>query len=197
MSDTILTVENLGKSYREYGSVMARAAHWFGLPNRPKSEFWALQDVSISLTRGESIAVLGANGAGKSTLLKLITGTTRPTTGEVTMKGHVSAVLELGLGFNPDLTGRENIAFAAAMIGHDPKTIAVLTPDIIDFAELGPHIDSPLRTYSSGMQARLAFSVATATRPDLLIIDEVLSVGDSYFQHKSFAKIQSFRDAAK
>ncbi len=144
---------------------------------------------------GEAVGIVGANGAGKSTLLKLITGTTQPTTGQIALNGRVAALLELGIGFHPDSTGRENALIAGQLLGHSATDVAARLPDIEAFAEIGEYIDQPLRTYSSGMQVRLAFSVATAIRPDILIIDEALAVGDAYFQHKSFARIREFKTA--
>ena len=190
----IVAVSGVGKRYRHYRSNLQRFAGWFGAEPRVTSDFWALKDVSFTLERGACVGFIGANGAGKSTLLKLITGTTRPTTGTIAITGRVSAILELGIGFNPDLTGRENVRHAGGLLGHASRDLDALIPGIQAFAELGAFFDAPLRTYSSGMQARLAFSLATATRPDVLIVDEVLSVGDSYFQHKSFARIRKFRD---
>jgi lipopolysaccharide transport system ATP-binding protein len=136
---------------------------------------------------------VGANGAGKSTLLKLITGTSLPTTGGIALEGQVAALLELGMGFHPDFTGRQNVIMAGQLLGLSSSEIQALMPEIEVFAEIGDAIDQPVRTYSSGMQMRLAFSVATARRPDILIVDEALSVGDSYFQHKSFERIRQFR----
>ena len=153
-----------------------------------------LKDVSFTVGPGEAVGIVGQNGAGKSTLLKLITGTTSPTQGQVQLRGSVAAILELGMGFNPDLTGRENAYHAAGLMGHSQADIKKAMPDIEAFAEVGEYFDQPVRTYSSGMQMRVTFSVATAFRPDLLIVDEALSVGDSYFQHKSFDRIRQFRD---
>jgi lipopolysaccharide transport system ATP-binding protein len=139
------------------------------------------------------VGIIGINGAGKSTLLKIITGTTQPTTGSVHMTGRVAAMLELGMGFHPDFTGRQNAFMAGQLLGIGGEDIARLMPEIEAFAEIGDYIDQPVRVYSSGMQMRLAFSVATAIRPDILIVDEALSVGDAYFQHKSFDRIRAFR----
>lgn len=136
---------------------------------------------------------MGINGAGKSTLLKLITGTTWPTSGQVEMRGRVAAMLELGMGFHPDFTGRQNAIMAGQLLGLSTRDMLRLMPAIETFAEIGDYIDQPARVYSSGMQVRLAFSVATAVRPDILIVDEALSVGDAYFQHKSFERIRAFR----
>jgi lipopolysaccharide transport system ATP-binding protein len=188
-----LRVENLGKSYRQWGSEWRRAASWFVASIAPREEHWVLKDVSFSIGPGETVAIIGQNGAGKSTLLKLITGTTRPTEGVVQLSGRVAAILELGMGFNPDLTGRENARHSAGLMGHSQADIERAMPEIEAFAEIGEYFDQPMRTYSSGMQMRVAFSVATAFKPDLLVVDEALSVGDSYFQHKSFARIRQFR----
>ena len=143
--------------------------------------------------KGEAVGIIGINGAGKSTLLKLITGTSRPTTGEIEISGRVAALLELGMGFHSDFTGRQNVYMSGQLLGLSSEKITELMPQIEEFAEIGDYIDQPVRVYSSGMQVRLAFSVATAIRPDVLIIDEALSVGDAYFQHKSFERIRKFR----
>ena len=189
-----LHVENLGKSYRQWGSEWRRVASWFVPSIAPREEHWVLKDASFSIRPGEAVGIVGQNGAGKSTLLKLITGTTRPTQGSVQLSGRVAAILELGMGFNPELTGRENAYHAAGLMGHSQADIKGAMPEIEAFAEIGEYFDQPMRTYSSGMQMRVAFSVATAFKPDLLIVDEALSVGDSYFQHKSFDRIRQFRD---
>lgn len=189
-----LHVQNLGKSYRHWGNEWRRVASWFAPFIRPREEHWVLKDVSFSISPGETVGIVGQNGAGKSTLLKLITGTTSPNQGKVQLRGSVAAILELGMGFNPDLTGRENVYHAAGLMGHSQAKIKQAMPDIEAFAEVGEYFDQPVRTYSSGMQMRVTFSVATAFKPDLLIVDEALSVGDSYFQHKSFDRIRQFRD---
>ncbi|WP_295554766.1 ABC transporter ATP-binding protein [uncultured Stenotrophomonas sp.] len=189
-----LRVEGVGKAYRVWGSEWLRAASWFGLPTRPREEHWVLRDVSFSIAPGEAVGVIGQNGAGKSTLLKLITGTAQPTEGRVTRTGRVAAILELGMGFNQDLTGRQNAFHSAGLMGYSQEQIAEAMPGIEAFAEIGQYFDEPVRTYSSGMQVRVAFAVATAFTPDLLIVDEALSVGDSYFQHKSFDRMRRFRE---
>lgn len=191
----VLEVMEVGKRYRTFSSLAARVAYWFGLPSRSIGEHVALDDVSFDLCRGDTIAFIGQNGAGKSTLLKIITGTVRPTSGAVRVSGRLSAILELGLGFNPEFTGRENVMSSGGMLGYSEADLKQLMPEIEAFAEIGEHFDAPVRTYSSGMQARLSFALATASRPEILIVDEVLSVGDAYFQHKSFARIREFRDA--
>ena len=192
---TILRVHNLGKAYKQYFSHWARLAEWCLPSSRPRYHIhWALQDVNCEIRRGEAIGIVGMNGAGKSTLLKIIAGTTQPTTGSIEMNGRIAALLELGMGFHPDFTGRQNVVMAGQLFGFLVDEMQALLPGIEDFAEIGDYIDQPVRTYSSGMLMRLAFAVATAQRPDLLIVDEALSVGDSYFQHKSFRRIRTFRD---
>ncbi|TPK82012.1 ABC transporter ATP-binding protein [Mesorhizobium sp. B2-4-17] len=192
---TVLSVSHLSKCYANYASNLERFAGWFGAPVTPTEEFWPVRDISFSLSSGEALGLVGQNGAGKSTLLKLITGTVRPTSGAAHVSGRISAILELGLGFNPEFTGRQNAFHAGGLMGLSQARLRELMPHIEDFAEIGEFFDQPLRTYSSGMQARLAFALATAERPDVLIVDEVLSVGDSYFQHKSFDRIRGFKAA--
>lgn len=189
-----LRVAGVGKAYRVWRSEWLRAARWFGLPTRPREETWVLRDVSFRIAPGEAVGVIGQNGAGKSTLLKLITGTAQPTEGSVQRTGRVAAILELGMGFNPDLTGRQNAYHSAGLMGYTQDQIEQVMPEIEDFAEVGEYFDQPVRTYSSGMQVRVAFAVATAFTPDLLIVDEALAVGDSYFQHKSFDRMRRFRE---
>ncbi len=195
MTEPTLRVEGLAKRYATYRSEVLRFATWFGLPAKPHKEFWALQDVSFTLERGHSLGIIGANGAGKSSLLKAIAGTIQPTRGRVEAHGLTAAVLELGLTFDPELTGSENVELYAHLLGMEPAQIRELEPAIRAFAEIGDAFDEPMRTYSTGMLARVAFAVATARRPDLLIVDEVLSVGDGYFQNKSFNRILEFRAA--
>ncbi|HBM65962.1 MAG TPA: sugar ABC transporter ATP-binding protein [Pseudomonas sp.] len=189
-----ISVSNLGKAYKQYPTRWSRLAEWITPGHRPRHSLkWVLQGISFTVNPGEAVGIIGINGAGKSTLLKMITGTTQPTTGEVRMAGRVAALLELGMGFHPDFTGRQNAFMAGQLLGYSVDEIARLMPEIEAFAEIGDYIDQPVRVYSSGMQVRLAFSVATAIRPDILIIDEALSVGDAYFQHKSFERIREFR----
>jgi len=195
MNTPTLVVEGIAKNYVTYRSELARFGTWVGIPARPLREFWALADVGFSLARGESVGVIGGNGAGKSTLLKLITGTVAPTRGRIEVAGSTAAILELGLNFNADLTGAENVQLYGGLLGMGPPEIAALEPSIRAFAEIGDAFDEPIRTYSTGMQARVAFGVVTAKRPDLLVVDEVLSVGDAYFQNKSFNRILQYRAA--
>ena len=191
-----VSIKNISKRYKLYDSSYARLKEWLwpfgGAAYREK---WVLKDINLEVNAGESVGIIGLNGAGKSTLLKIITGTTMPTTGSVEFKGTVSALLELGLGFHPDFTGRQNVYMSGQLLGYKVEEIEAGMEQIEAFAEIGDAIDSPVRTYSSGMQVRLAFSVATMKRPDILIVDEALSVGDSYFQHKSFSRIKEFCDA--
>jgi len=191
-----IRVDRLGKAYKQYPTRWSRLLEWMlpftGIHHRLK---WVIHDISFTLGKGEAIGIIGINGAGKSTLLKMITGTTQPTRGSVEITGSVAALLELGMGFHPEFTGRQNVFMAGQLLGMSVAEIERLMPEIEAFAEIGDYIDQQVRTYSSGMQMRLAFSVATAKRPDVLIVDEALSVGDAYFQHKSFDRIRSFREA--
>lgn len=189
-----LRLEGVGKAYRHWGSEWLRAASWFGLPVRPKEEHWIVRNVTLTIGAGEAVGVVGRNGAGKSTLLKLITGTTQPTEGRISRGGRIAAILELGMGFNPDLTGRQNCFHSAGLMGYTQQQIEGMMPAIEAFAEVGEYFDEPVRTYSSGMQVRVAFAVATAFRPDILIVDEALSVGDAYFQAKCFKRVQEFKE---
>ena len=189
-----IAVSNLGKAYKQYPTRWSRLREWLTPGQRLYHHTkWVLQGINFAVQPGEAVGIIGINGAGKSTLLKLITGTTQPTTGSVNMTGRVAAMLELGMGFHPDFTGRQNAFMAGQLLGIPSQDMIRLMPDIEAFAEVGDYIDQPVRVYSSGMQMRLAFSVATAIRPDILIVDEALSVGDAYFQHKSFDRIREFR----
>ena len=191
---SLLTVHNLGKAYRTYRSEWQRFARWFGVSIKPSEEHWVLKHVSFDIHPGEAIGIIGQNGAGKSTLLKMIIGTLQPSEGQVQVNGRIAAILELGMGFNPELTGRQNVYHAAGLMGFSAEQIEQAMPDIKAFAEIGEYFDEPVRIYSSGMQMRVAFAVATAYRPEILIVDEALSVGDTYFQHKSFARIREFQE---
>ena len=191
-----ISVSQLGKAYKNYPTRRARLIEWLTPGNNPRHRLtWVLKDIDFQVAAGEAVGILGVNGAGKSTLLKMICGTTQPTTGSVHLQGRVAAMLELGMGFHPDFTGRQNVHMAGQLLGMQDAEISALMPEIEGFAEIGVYIDQPVRVYSSGMQVRLAFSVATAIRPDILIIDEALSVGDAYFQHKSFNRIREYRQA--
>lgn len=190
--DCVLDVRGLGKEYRLYDSprdrfkalVTGRAYH---------RSHWALKDVGFTLRRGQCMGVIGDNGAGKSSLLKLMAGTMHPTTGSLERRGRVTAILELGAGFHPDFTGRDNLYFGGSLIGIAAADMARLEAEIIEFSELGVAIDRPVKTYSSGMVVRLAFALVTAVEPDVLIIDEALAVGDQHFQKKCVERIAAFR----
>ncbi len=190
---SLLEVANVGKAFCTYKTEWHRMANWF-VEQTPMTQKWVLRHISFSIKPGEAIGIVGENGAGKSTLLKIITGTLRATEGTVNVKGRISAILELGMGFNPERSGRNNARHTASLMGFNNKVIEQIMPDIEEFAEIGEYFNQPVRTYSSGMKMRVAFAVATALRPDILIVDEALSVGDSYFQHKSFQRIRKFRE---
>ena len=168
-------------------------AAWFGAAPQPVDAHWALRNATFAVARGESVGLIGRNGAGKSTLLKLIAGTLRPSEGSVNVDGRVAAILELGMGFNAEFTGRQNAMHSAGLMGFDEGVIEAALPSIERFAEIGEYFDQPTRIYSSGMQMRVAFAVATAFAPDLLLIDEALAVGDLSFQAKCFARIEAMR----
>ena len=157
-------------------------------------DFWALHDVNLIIPRGETLGLIGHNGAGKSTLSKLVARVLKPNTGRIVVRGQVAPLLEFGAGFHPELTGRENVFLNGALLGFSRREMEDKFKRIVDFAELWDFIDAPMRTYSTGMWARLGFAVATDVKPDILIVDEVLSVGDESFQHKSAARMQEFRD---
>ncbi|WP_273849042.1 ABC transporter ATP-binding protein [Serratia liquefaciens] len=189
-----ISVDSVGKAYKKYSSRFGRLIEWISPYNVVKhSKVRVLNDITFKVRPGEAVGIIGINGAGKSTLLKLITGTIQPTVGKIQLTGRVAALLELGMGFHPDFTGRQNVYMSGQLLGLNNSDIDRLMPEIEAFAEIGEYIDQPVRVYSSGMQMRLAFSVATAVRPDILIVDEALSVGDAYFQHKSFDRIRRFR----
>lgn len=189
-----LIVSGLGKAYKQYPSRWSRLAEWVTPGHRSCHHLhWVLRDINFTLKPGEAMGIIGINGAGKSTLLKMIAGTIQPTLGKIQVFGKLAALLELGMGFHPDFTGRENALIAGQLLGHTAEEMHQAMPEILEFAEIGEYIDQPVRVYSSGMQMRLAFSVATAFRPDVLVVDEALSVGDAYFQHKSFERIRQYR----
>lgn len=187
-----LNINGLGKAYRQYKHPSGRILEWLGASPR-HTLTWVLRDINLQIKPGESVGLIGRNGAGKSTLLKLITGVSAPTEGTAKLTGRVSALLELGLGFHPEFTGRQNVYMQGYLQGLSQAQIDELMPSIAAFAEIGDYLERPVRIYSSGMQVRLAFSVATALRPDILIVDEALAVGDAYFQHKCFDRIRTYR----
>ena len=189
---TVLKAEHLGKEYKLYDSPRKRLRALLTGGEHHRSH-WALRDVSFELGRGQCMGVVGNNGAGKSSLLKLIAGTLQPSVGKVERHGRITAILELGAGFHPDFTGRDNLYFGASLIGISASEMHALEQSIIDFSELGEAIDRPVKTYSSGMTVRLAFALVTALEPDVLIVDEALAVGDQQFQKKCIERIEAFR----
>ena len=190
--------QNVTKAFpRHVGQMLLRDRISRLFRSAPKEPFYALRDVSFTVERGESLAVIGHNGAGKSTMLNIATGLCAPTSGEATVNGRVAALLELGSGFHPDLTGAENIWINAALLGLNRKKVRARFDEIVDFSGIADFINEPLRTYSSGMAMRLAFSVAVNVDPDILIIDEVLGVGDHAFFTKCLERIMQFRHQDK
>ncbi|MEW6569606.1 MAG: ABC transporter ATP-binding protein [Nitrospirota bacterium] len=194
--DAAISVADLTKIYKLYDRPSNRLKELF-LKKPLHKEFLALDKVTFDLPRGGNLGIIGENGAGKSTLLKIIAGTLSKTSGDVRVNGRVSSLLELGSGFHPEFTGMENIYFYGALLGLSRSELSSKIEEIVDFAEIGDFINYPLKTYSSGMFVRLAFSVATAVDPDILVVDEALSVGDLYFQKKSINKIISFKKQGK
>lgn len=210
MSDTVIRVENLCKKYiighqkqERYTAlrdVLADGAKSFGqqmlkpfgkrMPNPDVEEFWALKDVSFEVKRGDRVGIIGRNGAGKSTLLKILSRITEPTTGRISIKGRVASLLEVGTGFHPELTGRENIYLNGAILGMSKAEIKLKFDEIVAFAEVEKFLDTPVKRYSSGMYVRLAFAVAAHLEPEILVVDEVLAVGDAAFQKKCLGKME-------
>ncbi len=189
-----IQVHHVSKTYQIYERPQHRL--WQGLfrgHRRYYKEFWALKNVSFDVKKGEVVGIIGRNGSGKSTLLQIISGTLTPSTGTVSVGGRVAALLELGTGFNPEFTGRENVIMYASLLGLTQQEIDAKYPDIVEFADIHEFIDQAVKTYSSGMSARLAFAVAISVEPEILIIDEILSVGDEAFQRKCFGRIQEIR----
>lgn len=196
--EPVIRARNLGKCYQLYAQPQDRLKQflWRGR-RRFFREFWALHEVNFEVMPGEVVGIVGRNGSGKSTLLQLVCGTLTPTNGEVEVRGRVAALLELGAGFNPEFTGRENVFMSAAVMGLSEAEIAARYEDIVDFSGIRDFIDQPVKTYSSGMYVRLAFSVAISVDPDILVIDEALSVGDGEFSRKSFDRIMALKEAGK
>ncbi len=207
-NENAIEVRNLSKVYRIWNEPSSRMISPVlkGLGNLTRSkalqrradshftDFWALRDISLTVRKGESVGIIGRNGSGKSTLLQTIAGTLQPTSGSVTKTGRVAALLELGSGFNPEFTGRENVFMNAAVLGLSREEIHAQFDDIAAFADIGEFLDQPVKTYSSGMMVRLAFAVTIAVKPDILIVDEALSVGDMGFQRRCFRRIEELRE---
>jgi len=196
-TDTVIKITDLVKEYKMYANKKDRLFEAM-LPHYQKhSTFRAMDNLSVEIKKGEIVGILGKNGAGKSTLLKMITGVVNPTSGKIEVNGKISSLLELGTAFNPDLTGYENIYQHGQVMGLTDKEIKEKEQEIIDFADIGEHLSQPVKTYSSGMFARLAFACAINVEPDILIVDEVLSVGDMAFQLKCFKKFEQFKESGK
>ncbi len=193
MSKVVLEALDLGKRYRQYATPRHRLSALLGLADHATSH-WALKDVSFKLNSGQCLGVIGDNGAGKSTLLKLLAGTLQPSHGQVRCDGRATAILELGAGFHPDFTGRENLFYGGSFLGYTRPELLSLCHEIIAFSELAEAIDRPVKSYSSGMVVRLAFALVTAVQPEVLIIDEALAVGDQHFQKKCIQRITRFRE---
>lgn len=189
-----ISTKALSKRYRLHTDQKQRLSDLFAFGSHRRShDFWAVKDVCLDVVRGTTLGIVGRNGSGKSTLLKLVCGTIFPTSGEIHVKGRVSSLLELGVGFNPELTGRQNIALQGAILGYSKKEMEERAPMIEEFAEIGEHIDQPVKHYSSGMSVRLGFACAINVSPEILVVDEALAVGDIKFQRKCYARIEEFR----
>lgn len=198
MSEYAIQVKNVSKIYKLYNRPSDRLVDTFGLPGRKKfKEHRALNDVSFSVKKGETLGIIGTNGSGKSTILKIITGVLNPTEGEVVIDGRISALLELGAGFNMEYTGIQNVYLNGMMMGFSNEEIDAKLQDILDFADIGDFVNQPVKTYSSGMFVRLAFAVAINIEPEILIVDEALSVGDVFFQAKCYKKFDEFKKQGK
>ena len=193
-ADVVLSVKNVSKCFEMYEKPVHRLYQTLFAGHRKfYKEFWALKDISFEVRKGECVGIIGRNGAGKSTLLQIITGTLAPTTGEVKLKGRVAALLELGSGFNPEFTGRENVYLNGSILGLTREEIDARYDEILAFADIGEFIDQPVKTYSSGMMVRLAFAVQVMVDPDVLIVDEALAVGDAAFQRKCYARMDTLQ----
>ncbi len=193
--EAAISIQGVSKAFKRYATPIDRLKEVM-LPGKSYAEpFWALQEISLEVGRGETLGIIGHNGSGKSTLLQIVAGTLSATQGSVNVKGRVSALLELGSGFNPEFTGRQNVFFNAQILGLSREEVEERFDRIANFAEIGRFIDEPVKTYSSGMYVRLAFSVAIHVDPEILIVDEALAVGDSVFVHRCMSKIREFQDS--
>lgn len=198
MSETAILVDHVSKMYKLYDKPMDRLKESLGLSHKKKyKEHYALRDVSFQVHRGETVGIIGTNGSGKSTILKIITGVLSPTNGSVQVNGRISALLELGAGFNQEYSGIENVYLNGTMIGFSREEIDAKLDDILRFADIGDFVYQPVKTYSSGMFVRLAFAIAINIDPEILIVDEALSVGDVFFQAKCYRKFEEFKDMGK
>lgn len=194
MSEIAISLKKISKCFHRYARPADRLKELLFPGKSLARKFWALQDINLEVPKGQTLGIVGRNGSGKSTLLQIIAATLTPTAGEVEVLGRISALLELGSGFNPEFTGRQNVFFNGQLLGLSRREIEEKFDDIAAFADIGDFLEQPVKTYSSGMFVRLAFAVATSTEPEILIVDEALSVGDEAFQRKCFARIQDIRD---
>ncbi len=195
MGEIVISLKNVSKCFKRYARPVERLKEIL-LPGKSRAdEFWALRDVNLEIPEGQTLGIVGRNGSGKSTLLQIIAGTLTPTTGEVRVNGRVSALLELGSGFNPEFTGRQNVFFNGRLLGLSQKEIEDRFDEIAGFADIGDFIDQPVKTYSSGMFVRLAFAVAVNVAPEILIVDEALAVGDVVFQHRCMRRMRNLMDS--
>lgn len=194
MSEVAVSLKNVSKCFKRYSHPAGRLKDLLFPQHSTADEFWALQNINLEIPKGETWGLVGRNGSGKSTLLQILVGTLTATTGTVEVAGRISALLELGSGFNPEFTGRQNVFFNGKILGLDQAEIEAKFDQIASFADIGDFIDQPVKTYSSGMFVRLAFAVATSVEPDILVVDEALAVGDEVFQRKCFARIESIQD---
>ena len=198
MSDIAISVNNISKMYKLYDNPMDRLKESLGLSKKKRyKEHYALNDISFQVNKGETVGIIGTNGSGKSTILKIITGVLNPTQGNIEVNGRISALLELGAGFNMEYTGIENVYLNGTMIGFSKEEIDAKLQDILEFADIGDFVYQPVKTYSSGMFVRLAFAVAINIDPEILIVDEALSVGDVFFQAKCYRKFEEFKEKGK
>ena len=198
MSDYAIKVSNVSKMYKLYNRNRDRVLDAFGLSKQPRyREHYALNGLSFDVKKGETVGIIGTNGAGKSTILKIITGVLNPTSGDVDIEGRISALLELGAGFNQEYTGIENVYLNGTMMGYSKEEVDAKMGDILEFADIGDFVYQPVKTYSSGMFVRLAFAVAINIDPEILIVDEALSVGDVFFQNKCYKKFDDFKKMGK
>ncbi|MBD1837189.1 ABC transporter ATP-binding protein [Coleofasciculus sp. FACHB-501] len=194
MSEIVISLKNVSKCFKRYERPVDRLRDLL-LPGKTRAdEFWALDNINLQVAKGQTLGIVGQNGSGKSTLLQIIVGTLTPTTGEVQVNGRISALLELGSGFNPEFTGRQNVFFNGRLLGLSQRETEEKFDEIVRFADIGDFIDQPVKTYSSGMFVRLAFAVAISVEPDILVVDEALAVGDEVFQRKCFARIHSIQE---
>ena len=198
MEEIAIKVDHVEKMYKLYDKPMDRLKESMGFSKKKLyKEHYALNDISFDVHRGETVGIIGTNGAGKSTILKIITGVLNPSGGKVEINGRISALLELGAGFNQEYTGLQNVYLNGTMIGFSKEEIDAKLQDILDFADIGDFINQPVKTYSSGMFVRLAFAVAINIEPEILIVDEALSVGDVFFQAKCYKKFEEFKEMGK